>query len=176
MRGCPEFKYLYCISNADSVSVCCGEESEESNSLCSLVDLRSYPRLSWVVGRDWKNEIQAAEVSFLCRVAGLSLGDRERSWIISTVAAPPCLEEPAEVQASGQEFSWTTTWGGVSDTSNWVEVPGQTQNTLERFCLSAGLRTPWFSPGETGGGGRDMKIWACRSWRCLRHWNSDEWI
>ena len=37
--------------------------------------------------------------------------------------------------------------------SNWTKTPGQTQDTLERLCLSAGLGTPQYSPGGGRGGG-----------------------
>lgn len=37
--------------------------------------------------------------------------------------------------------------------SHWEEPPGLTRDTLERLYLLAGLGTPLYSPGQTGGGG-----------------------
>ena len=58
------------------------------------------------------------------------------------------------VQISGQDVSWTSPWGDVSDTPIWEETPGQTEDTLERLYLWAGLGTSWCPPGGVGGSGR----------------------
>ena len=58
------------------------------------------------------------------------------------------------VRASVQDVSLTSPWGGVSGMPIREETPGQTNDTLERLYLSAGLRTSWFPPGGVDGSGR----------------------
>lgn len=53
----------------------------------------------WVVTKRTKSRIQAAKMSFLCMVSGLSLRDKSQSlgqprWTQSRVAASPQKEEP----------------------------------------------------------------------------------
>ena len=55
------------------------------------------------------------------------------------------------VQASGQDASWTSPWGGVSGMPIWAETPGQTQDILKRLYLSADLGTSRGPPGGVGG-------------------------
>ena len=70
----------------------------------------------------------------------------------SRAAAPPRREESVEVvQASGQDASWMSPWGGVSGMPIWEETRGQTQDTLERLYLLAGLGTSRCPPGGVGG-------------------------
>lgn len=81
-----EKKWSIC-SNADSVSISCGEEKGEPKGiiLCLLADLCFYTRLwSHVVDGGQKSKIPhaAAEMSFIQRVAGLSLRDGFRSSVI----------------------------------------------------------------------------------------------
>uniref|UniRef100_A0AAV2JNG5 Reverse transcriptase domain-containing protein n=1 Tax=Knipowitschia caucasica TaxID=637954 RepID=A0AAV2JNG5_KNICA len=85
----------------------------------------TYGHELWVMTERTRSRIQAVEMSFLRRVAGRSLRDRDASW--------------------------TPSWGGVPGTSHREEAPGKTQDTLERLCLSAGLGTPWGPPGRAGG-------------------------
>ena len=58
------------------------------------------------------------------------------------------------VQASGQDASWMSPWGGVSGMPIWEETLGQTKDTLERLYLLAGLGTLCCPPGGVGGSGR----------------------
>ncbi|MED6261101.1 hypothetical protein ATANTOWER_000899 [Ataeniobius toweri] len=97
--------------------------------------------------RSW---IQAAEISFFCRVAGHSFRDRVRSstiWEELGVAAPPDREESFEVTwASVLNATWTPPLGGVPGTSHLEKAQGKAQDTLEGLCLSAGLGTPRAPP------------------------------
>ena len=71
----------------------------------------TYGHELWVVTGRTRSRIQVAEMTFLRRVAGLSLRDRVRSSDIQRelgveTAAPPRRKEPAEVvQASDQDAS-----------------------------------------------------------------------
>ena len=69
-----------------SASVRRGEQGAElkGKALDLPVDLRSYPHLRslWVVTERMRSRVQAGEMSFLRRVAGLSLRDRGRSAAI----------------------------------------------------------------------------------------------
>jgi len=95
---------------------------------------------SYNLMRSW---IQATEMSFLQRVARLTLRDRVGSLIIredlKVVTAPSHWKEPVEVVgAFGQDaFQMLPCWG-VSDLSHREEASGQTQDLLERQYLSAG--------------------------------------
>lgn len=69
-------------------------------------------------------------ISFLRRVAGLSFTDRVESFEYSHLLG--LLDRmPAG-----------------PGTSHWQETSGKTQDTPERLCLSAGLRTPSGSPKQ----------------------------
>uniref|UniRef100_A0A8C6KI17 Reverse transcriptase domain-containing protein n=1 Tax=Nothobranchius furzeri TaxID=105023 RepID=A0A8C6KI17_NOTFU len=85
------------------------------------VPILTYGRELWVMTKRTRSRIQAAEMSFLRRVAGLSLRDRVRSSDIREglgTAAPPDRKESFEVVwASGQDASWTPPRGGVSGMS-----------------------------------------------------------
>uniref|UniRef100_A0A8C6MJS2 Reverse transcriptase domain-containing protein n=1 Tax=Nothobranchius furzeri TaxID=105023 RepID=A0A8C6MJS2_NOTFU len=76
----------------------------------------TYGHELWVVTKRTRLRIQAAEMSFPRRVAGLSLRDRVRSSVIREgLGVDPLLlhmaEEPVEVAwASGQDASWTSPW------------------------------------------------------------------
>ncbi|MEQ2238496.1 hypothetical protein ILYODFUR_033736, partial [Ilyodon furcidens] len=60
---------------------------------------------------------------------------------------------PVEVaRESISDASWTPSLGGVPGMSHLEEAQGTAHDTLEGFCLSAGLGTPWAPPGGTGGG------------------------
>lgn len=76
-------------SDADAVLICCGEERAELK-----VKLLIYQSVHWA-------QIQAAEISFLRRVARLSLRYRVRSLVIqegpSRTTAPPHRKKPVEV-------------------------------------------------------------------------------
>ena len=107
---------------------------------CSLVKLSIYrsiyvPTLTyghelWVMTERIRSQIQAAEMSFLCRVAGCSL--RDEGGARSRAAAPPHREEPAEVaRASVSDAPRTPPSGGVLGMSRREETPRKAQDTLE---------------------------------------------
>ncbi|KAK3510697.1 hypothetical protein QTP70_013701 [Hemibagrus guttatus] len=97
----------------------------------------TYGHELWVMPERTRSWIQVAEMSFLRRVAGRSLRDKELchpggAW--SRAAAPPHREGPVEVAwASVSDDSWTSPWGGVLGMPHWEETPGKTQDTLERL-------------------------------------------
>ncbi len=91
----------------------------------------TYGHELWLVTERMRWRIQAAEMSFLCRVAGFSLRDRMRSSDIQRkLGVKPLLhcsrrKEPVEVvRASDQDASWAPSFGGVPGMSNWQETPG----------------------------------------------------
>ena len=103
-----ECKYLGVLFTSEGkmvVSVCHGEERAELKgesvpcmSLDLPVNLRSYPHLSYSFGHDpnfmterIRSWIQAAKMSFLCRVAECSLRDRVRSFVTQE---EPSVEPP----------------------------------------------------------------------------------
>ena len=66
-----------------------------------------------------RTRIQAAETSFLRRVAGISLRDRVRSSPGGRAAAPSRQKGPAEVvRASDQDASCMPPFGGFPGTTN----------------------------------------------------------
>ena len=85
--------------------------------------------------------MQAAEMSFLQRGAGLSLRDRGRS---STIRREE-LHHP-------EGASWSPLFTGFSGTSNWKKAPGQTQNSQEGLYIPSDLGTPQDPPGGAGEG------------------------
>jgi len=91
-------------------------------------------------------QIQTAEMSFLCWVAGLSLRDRVRSsniWRELGATAPLCRKESAEVLRPPLR--------GFLGMSDWEETPGQTQNPLEGgLYIPSGLGMPRDPPGGAG--------------------------
>ncbi|KAI3352628.1 hypothetical protein L3Q82_019215 [Scortum barcoo] len=89
----------------------------------------TYGHELWVMTERTRSRIQAAEMSFLHRVAGRSLRDRVRSFGHSGGARKR----------------------GVPGMSHREEASGKTQDTLERLCLSAGLGTPRGPPRRAGG-------------------------
>lgn len=117
----------------------------------------------WVVTERTRWRIQVAEMSFLRRVARLSLGDGVRSFDIRRELGV-CWKEPAEVVRF-----WTPSFGGVLDRSNWEEAQNflgglhssskndlrSPQEDLERPAKPAGTTTqPWI-------GGRRWMDWLC---------------
>jgi len=95
--------------------------------------------------------IKAAEMSFLRRVAGLSLRDRVRSSDIRRELGV----EPLLVHVERSQLRWfghligMPPLRGFPGTSNWEETLGQTQNPLEGLYISSGLGTPRDPPGGT---------------------------
>ncbi|KAI3357939.1 hypothetical protein L3Q82_016326 [Scortum barcoo] len=108
----------------------------------------TYGHELWVMTERTRSRIQAAEMSFLRRVAGRSLRDRVRSSVTREElgvepAAPSHREESAEVAwASVSDAPWDASLGRCSRHVPPGGGPGKTQDTLERLCLSAGLGTP----------------------------------
>ncbi|KAK3564604.1 hypothetical protein QTP86_023765, partial [Hemibagrus guttatus] len=115
----------------------------------------TYGHELWVMNEKVRSWIQAAEMSFLRRVAGRSLRDLELchpGGARSRAAAPPHRKGAVEVAwASVSDASGTSPWRGVLGMPRREEAPGKTQDTLERLCLSAGLGTPWGPSGRAGG-------------------------
>ncbi|KAK3549179.1 hypothetical protein QTP70_033971 [Hemibagrus guttatus] len=117
----------------------------------------TYGHELWVMTERVRFRIQAAEMSFLRRVAGRSLRDRDKELCHpggarSRAAAPPHQKGAVEVaRASVSDASGTSPWRGVPGMPHWEEAPGKTQDTLERLCLSAGLGTPRGPSGRAGG-------------------------
>jgi len=108
----------------------------------------TYDHELWVVTERTRSRIQAAEMSFLHRVAGLSLRDRVR---ISGIRRELGVQSAEVVWASDSD----TSFRGFPGKSNWKETPGKTQDTLEGLNLQTGLGTP-----------RDRPEWAgkCCGW------------
>ncbi|KAK3514973.1 hypothetical protein QTP70_000742 [Hemibagrus guttatus] len=107
----------------------------------------TYGHELWVMTERVRSRIQAAEMSFLRRVAGRSLRDRvelcHTRGARSRAAAPPHRKGAVEVAwASVSDASRTSPWRGVPGMPHREEAPGKTQDTLERLCLLAGLGTP----------------------------------
>ncbi|KAK3541945.1 hypothetical protein QTP86_008164 [Hemibagrus guttatus] len=107
----------------------------------------TYGHELWVMTERIRSRIQAAEMSFLRRVAGCSLRDRVRSSVTQEeLGVQPLLLHIERGQLSWlghvSDASWTSPWGGVSGMPHREETPGKTQDTLERLCLSADLGTP----------------------------------
>ena len=110
----------------------------------------------WVMTERIRSRIQAAEMSFLRRVAGRSLRDRVRSSVTrEDLGVEPLLLhiERSQMRWLGhlfwkppgrlpREVSWHVPLGGD---------PRKTQGTLERLCRPAGLGTPWDPPRRAGG-------------------------
>ncbi|KAK3531365.1 hypothetical protein QTP70_018164, partial [Hemibagrus guttatus] len=108
----------------------------------------TYGHELWVMTERVRSRIQAAEMSFLRRVAGRSLRDRVRSSVTRQElgvdpAAPPHQKGAVEVaRASVSDASGTSPWRGVPGMPHREEAPGKTQDTLERLCLLAGPGMP----------------------------------
>ncbi len=91
----------------------------------------TYGHELWVMTERTRSRIQAAEMSFLRRVAGRSLRDRVRSSVtreeLKVEPLPPHREGSAEVaRASVPDASWTPSREGVSGTSHREEASGKT--------------------------------------------------
>ncbi|KAK3539329.1 hypothetical protein QTP70_001214 [Hemibagrus guttatus] len=120
----------------------------------------TYGHELWVMTERVRSRIQAAEMSFLHRVAGRSLRDRVRSSVTrggarSRAAAPPHQKGAVEVAwASVSDASGTSPWRGVPGMPHQEGAPGKTQDTLERLCLLALLGTPW-GPSRRAG----RRVW-----------------
>ncbi|KAK3538438.1 hypothetical protein QTP86_003713 [Hemibagrus guttatus] len=113
----------------------------------------TYGHELWVMTERIRSRIQAAEMSFLCRMAGCSLRDRLRSSVTrEELRVEPHRKETVEVaRASVSDASGTSPWGGVPGMPHREKAPGKTQDTLERLCLSAGLGTPRGPSGRARG-------------------------
>lgn len=69
----------------------------------------------------------------------------------SRAAAPSHQKEPVEVVwASDKGVSWVPAFGGLQGMSNWEEILGQTQSSVEGLHILSGPGTPWDPPGGAG--------------------------
>ncbi len=103
----------------------------------------TYGHELWVMTERTRSLIQAAEMSFLRRVAGRSLRDRVRSSVTR--------EELRGGSGICSGCLLDAFLGGVPGTSHREETSGKTQDTLEGLCLPTGLGTPRYPPGGAGG-------------------------
>ena len=83
-----------------------------------FVPTLTYGHEFWVLTERMRLRTQTTEMSFLHRVAGLSLGNKMRSSVIWERLRVEFLllshQEPVEMdQTSGQDTSWTPPWRGV---------------------------------------------------------------
>ncbi|KAK3529893.1 hypothetical protein QTP86_007211 [Hemibagrus guttatus] len=117
----------------------------------------TYDHELWVMTERVRSRIQAAEISFLRRVAGHSLRDRVRSSVTwEELRVEPVLlhieKGAVEVaRASVSDASGTSPWRGVPGMPHRKEAPGKTHDTLESLCLSADLGRPRGPSGRAGG-------------------------
>lgn len=105
------------------------------NLICQCIYVPAFTpgREIWVMTETARAQIQGTEMSFLHNVARLCLRDRVRSSDIQKDIGVELL--------LGVERS---------QSSNWKETPGYTQNSLERLYISSGLQTPQDPPGGSG--------------------------
>ncbi|KAK3525020.1 hypothetical protein QTP86_013357 [Hemibagrus guttatus] len=114
----------------------------------------TYGHELWVMTERVRFRIQAAEMSFLRRVAGHSLRDRVRSSVTrEELGVEPLLLhiERGQLRWLGHLFRMPP--GRLPGEVFRACPTGKTQDTLERLCLSAGLGTPWGPSGRAGGSG-----------------------
>ncbi|KAI3352505.1 hypothetical protein L3Q82_005456 [Scortum barcoo] len=114
----------------------------------------TYGHELWVMTERTRSRIQAAEMSFLRRVAGRSLRDRVRSSVTrEELGVEPLLLriERSQLRWLGHLFRMPP---GRLPREVFQACPtgrrplGKTQDTLEKLCLSAGLGTPQGVPPE----------------------------
>ncbi|KAK3508832.1 hypothetical protein QTP70_009600 [Hemibagrus guttatus] len=104
----------------------------------------TYGHELWVMTERIRSRIQTAEMSFLRRVAGRSLRDRARS----SVTREELRVEPLLLHIERGQLRW---FGHLFQMPPG-RLPGEeTQDTLERLCLSAGLGMPRGPSGRAGG-------------------------
>ena len=98
--------------DADAEAVCCGEERVEPkgkdfNFYRSIyVPTLPYGHELWVVTERMRLRIQAAKMSFLCRVAGLNL----RDWVRSSDFWERLRVEPLLPHVERSQFRWSGHW------------------------------------------------------------------
>ncbi|KAK3571064.1 hypothetical protein QTP86_001311 [Hemibagrus guttatus] len=107
----------------------------------------TYGHELWVMTERVRSRIQAAEMSFLRRVAGCSLRDRERR----SVTQEELGVEPLLLHIKRGQLRWLRHLFRMPPGRLPGEAPGKTQDTLERLCLSAGLGMPRGPSGRAGG-------------------------
>lgn len=69
--------------------------------------------------------------------------------------------------------------GGAAGLSNQEEIPGQTEDMLERLYLSLGLWVPWYSSGGAGESDRGERVHfclVCRPCNLDKQWMVDGWM
>ncbi|KAK3517289.1 hypothetical protein QTP70_002930 [Hemibagrus guttatus] len=112
----------------------------------------TYGHELWVMTERVRSRIQAAEMSFLCRVAGPSFRDRVRSSVTrEELGVEPLLLhiERGQLRWLGHLFRMPP--GRLPGEVFREEAPGKPQDTLERLCVSAGLGTPRGPSGRAEG-------------------------
>lgn len=72
--------HLVC-SNGDMVTLC-QKQSSPFTALSDVFQPSSSGLLVWIMTKRARSQVQAAEMSFLCRVAELSLNNKVRSFIV----------------------------------------------------------------------------------------------
>ena len=105
----------------------------------------NYGHELWVVTERMRSRIQVAKMSFLCRVAGLSLRDRVRSSDIWERLRVELLL----LHIERSQLRWVRHVVKMPPGSMpiWEETPGQPKDTLERLYFLAWevLVSPWRS-------------------------------
>ncbi|KAK3561638.1 hypothetical protein QTP86_011885 [Hemibagrus guttatus] len=117
----------------------------------------TYGHELWVMTERVRSRIQAAEMSFLRRVAGRSLSDRVRSSVTQEeLGVEPLLLhiERGQLRWLGHLFRMPP--GRLPGEVFRACPTGKTQDTLERLYLSAGLGTP------RGPSGKSWRKWLGR--------------
>ncbi len=113
----------------------------------------TYGHELWVVTERTRSRIQAAEMSFLRRVAGRSLRDRVRSSVTrEELRVEPLLLhiERGQLRWLGHLFRMPP--GRLPGKVFWARPTGRRPRGRPRTrCLPAGLGTPRCPPGRAGG-------------------------
>lgn len=100
-----------------------------------------------------KSQTQAAKISFLRKVTGLSLRDKLRSLDIRDEFVELVL---LSVQSS--QMMWFGHLVKISGMPIQGGHPGQTKDTLKRLYLLASFMS-WCPPRRVDGSGRGGKVW-----------------
>ena len=108
----------------------------------------TYGQELWILTERMRSRVRAAEISFLRRMAGLTLHNRVRSSAIrERLKVDPlllCIER-SQLRWFGHLIR--PSFGGVPGTHNWDKAPRSVQNLLERLFLSINLGTAQSPPG-----------------------------
>uniref|UniRef100_A0A8C6M4A0 Reverse transcriptase domain-containing protein n=1 Tax=Nothobranchius furzeri TaxID=105023 RepID=A0A8C6M4A0_NOTFU len=128
------------------------------------VPILTYGHELWVMTESTRSRIKAVEMSFLRRVAGLSLRDRVRSSDIREGLGV----EPLLLRIERSQLRWfghlVRMPPGRLPGEVFRACPGSTQDTLERLHLQSGPGTPRGPAGGAGGEGRGEDSLELPSW------------